>query len=195
MTDAPLEIGNGYHLSGLRRGDEDALVAHLADGRIGEMIPVLPYPYGRSEAQWWVRHRAAFREQAGVEMTFAIRRPDGFLVGSVGADDYPVGERDSAELGYWVAPAERGRGLGTRAVAAFITHAFETLGLARLTAAALACNTGSLRLHSKTGFRRLGSAPEPIVTRAGTFEALLHELIKGDTGRHSSSVSTAPCHP
>jgi [ribosomal protein S5]-alanine N-acetyltransferase len=176
MESVRIELRDGYYLSGIAAGDEDAFITHYSDGKIGEMIPALPHPYGREEAEKWVRHRIHFRDEAGAETTFAIRRPGGFLVGCVGVDDYPVRSLDTAELGYWLAPVERGRGLAVSAVVAFLHYGFFILGLSRITACTLACNPASARVLEKTGFQRVGVKTQYTTTRAGTFDTLFFEL-------------------
>jgi len=173
-----LPLHGGYHLTGLTHGDEAALVTHLSDGKIGEMIPVLPYPYARPHAEAWVTHRVAFRESAGVETTYAIRQPDGYLVGSVGVDDYPVGHRDSAELGYWLAPAERGKGIATAAARAFIDYAWQSLALKQLTASTLTCNPASQRVLAKLGFKLVEVKTQHTPTRKGVFDTAFYQLRK-----------------
>src|SRR4029079_9549961 len=122
-----LDLEGGYYLSSIGPGDEDALVIHFADGSISTMIPAVPFPYSRKHAESWVGHRVASTRRSLVESTFAIRRRDGFLVGSVGVDDFPIGERDTAEFGYWLAPDERGKGLATAAASVFVPHGFSRL--------------------------------------------------------------------
>src|SRR5262252_7691054 len=95
-----LELPNGYYLSNIAHGDEDALVTHFADGTISEMIPAIPFPYRRQHADSWVRHRASLARQSSPESTFAIRRSDGFLVGSVGVEHIRRDEQNAAQFGY-----------------------------------------------------------------------------------------------
>ena len=171
-----MELQNGFFLSNVEVGDEDAYVTHLSDGQIGEMIPVLPYPYGRAQAESWVQHRITFRTQSGLETTFAIRRPEGQLIGSVGVDDYLVGKQHTAELGYWLAPSERGRGLATAAVIAFIRYAFDSLRLAEITARTLSCNPASTRVLEKAYFRFIEVRSSFTKTRKGTFDTRFYKL-------------------
>ena len=59
-----------------------------------------------------------------------------------------------AELGYTFDPAHGGRGYATEAVVATVAHAFETLGVRRLTAGCYADNLASVRILDKVGMRR-----------------------------------------
>jgi len=173
-----LDLDSGYYLSSIGSGDEDALVSHFADGTISEMIPALPFPYNRKQAESWVSHRLAFTRRSPAECTFAIRRRDGFLVGSVGVDDFPVGERDAAEFGYWLAPDERGKGLATAAALVFVQYGFSSLGLKRITARTLSCNPASRRVLEKIGFQLIEIKPKFTVTRIGRFDTLFFELLR-----------------
>lgn len=57
-------------------------------------------------------------------------------------------------IGYLLAPAVHGRGLGTEIVGALLALAFGDLGLHRVTAGCFADNTGSWRVMEKCGMRR-----------------------------------------
>lgn len=62
--------------------------------------------------------------------------------------------RTQAELGYIFDPAYGGRGFAAEAVAAVVAHAFERLGVRRITAGCFADNLASVRLLEKLGMRR-----------------------------------------
>jgi len=97
-------------------------------------------------------------------------------VGSVGVDDFPIGQRDAAEFGYWLAPDERGKGLATEAASAFVQYGFSRLGLKRITARTLSCNPASKRVLEKIGFQLIEIKPAHTITRVGTFDTLFFEL-------------------
>jgi RimJ/RimL family protein N-acetyltransferase len=58
----------------------------------------------------------------------------------------------SGELGYWVAPYARGRGIGARALTAASQWGFETLGLERQELFHAVENTNSCRVAQKANF-------------------------------------------
>ncbi|MEY4774462.1 MAG: hypothetical protein RIT40_1497 [Planctomycetota bacterium] len=62
---------------------------------------------------------------------------------------------DVAEWGFYLAP-EAPSGIGTDFGRAVIRHAFETLGLYKLSGHALATNERSIRFHQRLGFRDEG---------------------------------------
>jgi RimJ/RimL family protein N-acetyltransferase len=65
-------------------------------------------------------------------------------------------EREDAELGYWTAPAARGRGVAVRAADAAVRWGFTSLGLERVQLFHAVENTASARVAQKAGFRQEG---------------------------------------
>lgn len=62
--------------------------------------------------------------------------------------------RTEANLGYVFDPAYGGHGYATEAVTAMVAHAFERLGVRRITAGCFADNLASVRILEKIGMRR-----------------------------------------
>jgi RimJ/RimL family protein N-acetyltransferase len=65
-------------------------------------------------------------------------------------------EQDEGEIGYWIAPDARGRGLAARAAGAACRWAFTDLGLHRIQLFHAVENTASARVAEKAGFTREG---------------------------------------
>jgi RimJ/RimL family protein N-acetyltransferase len=65
-------------------------------------------------------------------------------------------EQDEGEIGYWIAPAARGRGLAALAAGAACGWAFAVLGLHRIQLFHAVENTASARVAEKAGFTREG---------------------------------------
>jgi len=62
--------------------------------------------------------------------------------------------RSEARLGYEFDPAYGRRGYATEAVSAMVAHAFDRLGVRRITAGCFADNSASVRILEKVGMRR-----------------------------------------
>ncbi|EEP70400.1 GCN5 N-acetyltransferase [Micromonospora sp. ATCC 39149] len=62
--------------------------------------------------------------------------------------------RTEAQLGYIFDPAYGGQGYATEAVTAMVAHAFDRLGVRRITAGCFADNLPSVRILEKVGMRR-----------------------------------------
>lgn len=104
----------------------------------------------REQAQRMIRARQDWRD--GTHASWAVADPPpGRLVGSVSLHSIDV-EHGDAEIGYWTAPADRGRGVAPHAVAAACRWAFGALPLDRITLPHAAENTGSARVAQKAGF-------------------------------------------
>jgi ribosomal-protein-alanine N-acetyltransferase len=83
---------------------------------------------------------------------------DGRLIGACRLSSVKRGAAGSAELGYWIASMAEGRGHATAAVSGACAHAFEILGLERITANYLPDNAASARGLEKAGFTKEGLA-------------------------------------
>ena len=78
------------------------------------------------------------------------------LLGVVSALHIDAGQ-GTAELGYRVAPAERGRGVATAALSAAATHLFDEAGLRRLELFHAVENLASCIVAERAGFRLEGT--------------------------------------
>ena len=79
------------------------------------------------------------------------------LVGGIGLADLDDGPAEQAELGYWIARADWGRGYATEAARAVLDLAFHGLRLRRIEAGHFIDNTSSQRVLAKLGFAAKGS--------------------------------------
>src|SRR5271170_7639825 len=77
-------LSAGYSIGPVTPADKPAYIEHFKDRRIYENTANIPYPYTEADADWWIAHRAS-RSANSKETLFAIRNPDGLLVGSVDA--------------------------------------------------------------------------------------------------------------
>ncbi|HLM05336.1 MAG TPA: GNAT family N-acetyltransferase [Blastococcus sp.] len=74
----------------------------------------------------------------------------GALLGSVSV--HSIGQSQDAQVGYWVVPAARGRGVAAAAVDAACRWVFAALGMDRIELAHALENTASRRVAEKAGF-------------------------------------------
>ncbi|MGX7678222.1 GNAT family N-acetyltransferase [Jatrophihabitans sp. DSM 45814] len=133
---------------------EDADEVYLAcqDSEIQRWTQV-PSPYGRDDAEGFVNSTAE-RWAAGLP-SFAIVDPAGNqLLGSIGFPRSP-GE-GVLEIGYWVSPWARGRGVATAAVGQLCQWTFAQPGIERIEWQALVGNEASRKVAEHCGFRHEG---------------------------------------
>ena len=90
-----------------------------------------------------------------LEVTFAVRLPDGTRIGTVAYRNFSR-RRSSAEIGIELYPDYRGRGLGPRAVRALVRYLFDTLGVRHVWLRVMPDNVRAIRCYEKCGFRPAG---------------------------------------
>ncbi|MCB7137340.1 GNAT family N-acetyltransferase [Cellulosimicrobium marinum] len=179
------------HLATPTLDDVDAITTACQDPDVAAWT-VVPSPYAREDAVGFVEGYVGPGWERGNVLTWAVRAssPDGSgtggsgpLLGMVGLglDDAPDAER-SAELGYWMAPAGRGRGLATAACRLVVDRAFdpEGLGLARLSWEAYVGNWPSRRLAWRLGFRVEGTVRGHALQRGVRRDAWVATLLADD---------------
>ncbi|WP_375504605.1 GNAT family N-acetyltransferase [uncultured Nostoc sp.] len=175
-----LNIRDGFHLTSIYPTDKTAYLEHFNDRSISYTIPVIPYPYTETAADWWIQHRLEFLRETGREISFALRNPEGYLIGSVDVDDLKVKKAHRAEIGYWLAKAYRGQGLATDALRVFVQYAFDNLEVIRLNAHVIDFNTASVKVLEKNRFKLEGCLRQHTKTQNGIFNTLAYGLLKGE---------------
>ncbi|TDC72899.1 GNAT family N-acetyltransferase [Micromonospora sp. KC606] len=144
----------GIRLRPFRSADAEDLAAACADPLTQHFVHGMPSPYTEADARWWITEGApSVRATGGAAYAVADAATDR-LVGGAGMSQVVPGRRQ-AEVGYWVAPWARRRGVATAATRALAAYAFRS-GLARLELLAHAENPGSQRVALAAGFRHEG---------------------------------------
>jgi RimJ/RimL family protein N-acetyltransferase len=140
----------GCVLRPVGEADVPAITQACLDPEIVHWLPHLPQPYGIDDARAFIAQTTEGRA-LGRELTLAIADADDALLGMIGVrltEDPPT-------VGYWVAPAARGRGLATAATRALTAWTFATHAPARLALHAEPGNRASRRVAEKCGFVRV----------------------------------------
>jgi RimJ/RimL family protein N-acetyltransferase len=126
-------------------------------------------PAGERDASRWLASQdRGWRD--GDRLCFAVFEADGaggcVLAGNVGLKNRDetgrIGERETAEIGYWTAVAARGRGIAPAAVTAVTDWVFDAFAGARLRQIMLVhdvANPASCRVAEKAGFPFLELSP------------------------------------
>ncbi len=157
-----------------RQEDIPAIVAACNDPETIRWTTI-PTPYSREDAQAWLERcetawdegaaPLAIVDKASGEIAAAITL---WLHGKVG------------ELGYWAAPAFRGRGYVPRAVELLCTWGFEELGLPRMQLGTFPGNTSSERVAEKAGFTREGVLRSWLEQRSERRDVTMWSRLSGD---------------
>jgi RimJ/RimL family protein N-acetyltransferase len=150
-------LGDGVVALRQWRKDDVAVLPGLINGdpEIERWLELMPSPYTKQDAREWVT-RAAEAWRSGQFLPFAVLDAvTGQVVGGLGFNSIDP-DSASGEIGYWLSPAARGRGLTTRALRLVAQWGFDALGLERIQVRAAVENITSCRVAEKAGFRREG---------------------------------------
>jgi RimJ/RimL family protein N-acetyltransferase len=119
---------------------------------------------------------------AGLAAPLAIvAAPDGELLGSISLLRI-AWRHQRAEVGYWLAPAARGKGHATRAVRLICAWGFSTLGLERIDLLAATGNHASQRVAERSGFQREAVLRSYMSAGTGRLDMVAFGLLSAPTG-------------
>ncbi|WP_020577241.1 GNAT family N-acetyltransferase [Actinopolymorpha alba] len=175
--DVPTLRGERCVLRRFRETDVDAVVEGCTDPLTRHWLSALPDPYTNVDALGYIQSREE-DHASGQGIYWAAADPaTDRCVGSFGLMDIDR-TMGSGEIGYWVHPGARGRGVATEATRMIIRHAAIPvedggLGLRLLTLRAAATNTASQLVAERAGFRRAGTWRADQRLGDGTFDDLV----------------------
>lgn len=169
----------GIRLRPFQTSDVDDVTAGCADPLTQRFLPALPRPYTRADALWWITEGAPAAWATG-GAGYAIVDPEtDRLLGGAGLGQV-MAERSQGEIGYWVAPWARRRGVATAAASALTGWAFAR-GFARLELLTALDNHVSQRVALAAGFRREGVRRMALARRDGTrYDVVVWSRLAGD---------------
>ena len=146
------------------------------DPTLGSMIGADPDP-----DEELIRKRLADRDgyhRAGGFPEMAVEEVGGLrFAGTVGLFRFTPEHRRS-EVGFWLAPQARGRGLGSRAVRLMTSYAFETLGLERVEMTTEDVNAATRALARRLGFREEGLLVERDLERGRRINIVILGMLR-----------------
>jgi [ribosomal protein S5]-alanine N-acetyltransferase len=118
--------------------------------------PEIRRPIGRSTPLNAVQEREFFENVVcDDDSIHLLIVADSTPTGTIGLESIDRESR-SAEIGYWIAPDHHRRGYGSEATALLVEHAFDQLGLHRISARVFDFNDASRRLLESLGFTEEG---------------------------------------
>ncbi|WP_123308502.1 GNAT family N-acetyltransferase [Cellulomonas sp. PhB143] len=172
--------GERVELSVPTHDDVDRIAEVCSDAAVQEWTTV-PSPYTRDDAVGFVENVVGPGWARGTEHTWALRER-GRLVGMVGLNLDPAVPRVSAEIGYWLAPQARGRGLMGEAATLVVDWALDPEGLdaERLVWRAEVGNWSSRRVAWRLGFRVEGQVRGFLTKRGVRVDGWIGTLLAGD---------------
>jgi RimJ/RimL family protein N-acetyltransferase len=158
-----------------RDDDVPAIAAACADPQITRFTVGVPHPYTQEDARAYVeRAEREWSHGQGRPLAIADADTDELL----GAIEVRLGEEGS--IGYWMAPAARGRGIATRALVLLSRWAVADGGVERLALTTHPENLASQRVAEKAGFVREGVLRSHMRFREGRRDSVLFSLLPSD---------------
>jgi RimJ/RimL family protein N-acetyltransferase len=174
----PLSFGD-FVLDAATPADIDPVAAAFEDPDIALWNPGARRPGSatRERAALWVADRTSWSPD---HCSWVVRDPEGRLVGQVSIHSMDEVIR-TGEIGYWLTPAGRGRGIGAAAVDTATRYAFDELGLIRVELYHAVENEPSCRLALRCGFLLEGTARQSFVYGDGLrHDEHLHARLASD---------------
>lgn len=164
------------------RDDIDAVLHGATDPGVQRWLPMPSpgRPYTRAHAENWCLVAAPkARVDGDGQQWAAVDAATGAYAGSVGLNR-TMWKAGTTEVGYWLVPEARGRGLATEAVAAVSRWALLDQGFQRVELKAAVGNTPSRRVAEKAGFTYEGTERNAMPLHEGRTDLAVYSLIPTD---------------
>src|SRR3954447_8246570 len=171
----------GVRLRAYRPDDAEALAEGYNDRDSHRFLPPLPSPFTLAHAERFLAERVPSIVAEGGAL-YAIADPEtDELLGGIGFDKV-VPSRGQAEIGYWVGPWARRRGVATAALRVLSEHALSH-GLERLELLTHWDNPASQRVALAAGYQREGVRRKVLPAGDGRRDDLIaFARLAGDSG-------------
>jgi len=156
--------------------DADAVFAACQDVEIQRWTTV-PSPYSQADAVGYVTEIAPTSWQHGGAEFAVIETATGELAGAIGTHGMSDGV---AHVGYWTAPAARGRGLTSDALRTLTGWFLREGGAARVELVVEPANVGSVRVAEAAGFTREGLLRQRVVLRDRRVDVVMYSMVASD---------------
>ncbi len=136
-----------------KKSDMKYLIENINDLNVTRWLLVVPYPYTKKDAIWWInKTKSNARQKQRVDYDLAIIfKKSNNLIGGIGinkVDKY----QGTADIGYWIGKKYWGNGYATETLRVVIKFAFDKIKLRRLDAYVFVGNEKSGKVLEKCGF-------------------------------------------
>ncbi|MDM7988996.1 GNAT family N-acetyltransferase [Arthrobacter sp. zg-Y877] len=155
------QLLHGVRLKTADLSDADSLAAAYQRNRsyLAPWEPLREDTFFTPAGQREVLRAKLVQHAAGTEVPWVLVHEER-IIGTITLTGIVGGPFQSGNLGYWVDGDYAGRGIGTAAVAAVVELSRSELGLHRVQAATLLENAASQKVLARSGFERIGMAPD-----------------------------------
>ncbi len=128
----------------IKESDKEALIENINNLNVSKWLLVVPYPYTKKDADWWINHcNEKWKKKEKDSYDFAIElKSERLQIGGIGLSHYDRFQR-TAEIGYWLGEKYWRKGYISEALEAVINFAFKKLKLRRINIFAFKGNEAS----------------------------------------------------
>ncbi len=163
-----------YQIRSYEVNDKSALIKYANNYKISkDLRDSFSYPYTEKDADLWIS--AATNQNP--QLNFAIASSNE-LIGGIGLMLQPDVYRFSAEIGYWIAEPFWGKGIASLALIALSKYAFEQFDLNRIFAGVFQCNSASMRVLEKSGFKLEGRFRKAVYKENSFKDQLMYSILR-----------------
>jgi RimJ/RimL family protein N-acetyltransferase len=145
----------------------------------------IPLPYRMADAGFFVREMAIGAWERRERAEFVIVSAEGERLGRVGLG---LDGNGAAQVGYWMDPASRLKGVATRALRELCRWGFAELGLGLIEWRAEVGNVASRRVAEKAGFTVEAVLRRRLVHRGARVDAWIGSMLPEEIGGTSAAV-------
>jgi RimJ/RimL family protein N-acetyltransferase len=149
------------------RKDVKSLIRNINNLNVSRWLLVVPYPYTKKDALWWVNHcaeKAGEKPRTSYEFNIQLRDEEG-IVGGVGVTKINRAQKTGV-VGYWLGEDYWRQGIMSEAFERVLDFAFSRLKLRRLEGEVFTGNKASAGLLKKFGFQYEGTRRQACVCKA-----------------------------
>jgi RimJ/RimL family protein N-acetyltransferase len=161
--------------------DAAAVTAACQDPLIARFT-LVPSPYREHDARAWFEEAERQRRDGTGLHLLVVAAEGGSLLGSIGANAIDPVHR-VGQVGYWVAPEARRRGVAVAAVKLLSRWMLSELGLARVEIRVDVENEASQRVAEAAGFSREGVLRSRAESKGRRWDEVMFSLLPADLER------------
>lgn len=175
---SPVIDGEFVRLRPFNPDDVTRIVETCTDATSRLWLAGLPSPYTEATARDYL-HTCTWLAATGNKATWAVADPDtDDLLGNITIMGLDGPNTGSGEIGYWVHPDARGRGVMKEATQLLVHYALDEMNLHRLSLLAATANTASNKVAVNAGFRLVGTETRAEPLGDGSFADMnVYELL------------------
>ncbi len=163
-------------IRGWKMEDAADLAAALNSKKIQDNLrDGIPYPYTVADAERFIASMLGAEKDSVYAWAIAVC---GRAAGSIGIFRRENIHRRTAELGYYVAEAFWGKGVGTAAVRQACAYVFSNTDILRIFAEPFAHNAASCRVLEKAGFVFEGTLRKNAVKNGKALDMKMYALVR-----------------